>query len=137
MTEPKPKRPWWRKKRWWAAIGLWLLILYPTSGGPVVGMTSRGLLPAWLNRFFVDFYAPVRAITLEDDSRVKPEFAWWFAYIDLFRAPPAPSPPPYLPPSPKPIYIPDPDINRTHWTPPPADGGINRTHWTPPKKAEQ
>ena len=26
MTAPPPRRPWWRRKRTWAAVALWLLI---------------------------------------------------------------------------------------------------------------
>src|SRR5690349_5335269 len=36
MEEPKPKRPWWRKKRWRLVIATWLAlpVLYVASGGP-------------------------------------------------------------------------------------------------------
>lgn len=37
MTAPA-RRPWWKRKRWWAAIVLWLLlpVLYALSTGPAL-----------------------------------------------------------------------------------------------------
>lgn len=43
MDEPKPKRPWWRKKRWWAVGLLWLAVAYPVSIGPAAYLAVRGV----------------------------------------------------------------------------------------------
>ena len=42
MTEPKP---WWKRKRWIAALVLWLVIAYPLSLWPVAYLVGRGWLP--------------------------------------------------------------------------------------------
>ena len=34
MTAPPPRRPWWKRKRTWAAGLLWLGMVYPLSKGP-------------------------------------------------------------------------------------------------------
>lgn len=51
----EPKRPWWRKKRWQAAIVLWLSlpILYVFSAGPAAYGYERG----WLSpSFYISIY---------------------------------------------------------------------------------
>ena len=44
MTAPA-RRPWYRKKRWIAALAVWLLIAYPVSEGPVRYAEYRGWNP--------------------------------------------------------------------------------------------
>ena len=34
MASSQPRRPWWKKKRWAAALALWLAVAYPVSEGP-------------------------------------------------------------------------------------------------------
>ena len=41
----EPKRPWWKTKRWRAAIALWLLIAYPLSLWPIAYLVGRGWVP--------------------------------------------------------------------------------------------
>ena len=45
-TPEKPKRPWWRKKRWWAVGLLWLSLpaIYAVSVGPAYYAVVRGWL---------------------------------------------------------------------------------------------
>ena len=58
MTDRKPKRAWWRRKRWWAPGLLWLLALYPPSVGPACYFTARGWVSA---PTLLTVYAPVAA----------------------------------------------------------------------------
>ena len=37
----EPKQPWWRKKRWWAAGLIWLVVAYAVGYGPLVYAVSR------------------------------------------------------------------------------------------------
>ena len=61
MFEPKPKRQWWRKKRWCVAIPVWVVACYaaafvptcwiavrsgPLSGGPTWSAAERAYRPA-------------------------------------------------------------------------------------------
>lgn len=58
MTSPSaspPHRRWWTKKRWLAAIALWMLIAYPSSVGPAHYAVGRGWLPLW----FLKVYSPL------------------------------------------------------------------------------
>ena len=48
--QPQLRCPFWKKKRWWAALLLWLLILYPLSSGPLTYAAARGLLPGSIVR---------------------------------------------------------------------------------------
>ncbi|HEX6983777.1 MAG TPA: hypothetical protein VF170_00305 [Planctomycetaceae bacterium] len=41
-----PKRPWWRRKRWWGVGLFWLVAIPPLAVGPVQYSASRGWLPA-------------------------------------------------------------------------------------------
>lgn len=45
MEEPKPRRPWWRRKRAWAAIALTPFLGYSIGYGPAVYVAARGWLP--------------------------------------------------------------------------------------------
>lgn len=57
MSEPQPKRRWWRKKTLWAAVVLLLpLFVYPLSIGPLCYAASRGWLAGG------PYYAPYRPI---------------------------------------------------------------------------
>lgn len=56
MGENRPKRRWYRKKRWWAAALLWLALSYPACRGPVAYAAARG----WFSRSAADaFYVPL------------------------------------------------------------------------------
>jgi len=61
----RPPRPWYRKKRWWAAALLWLAVSYPASLGPVGyarGYYQRGYNPPV---FYTPILPPNRAIFLQ------------------------------------------------------------------------
>lgn len=60
-TPEKPKRSWWRKKRWWAAGLLWLSVAYVLSAGPVRYAVARGWMP---DASFHTFYRPVWKVAL-------------------------------------------------------------------------
>lgn len=57
MPSPSPRRPWYRRKRAWAALAMWLLlpVLYPLSYGPYFYCRGR----RWVTRETVAFYAPI------------------------------------------------------------------------------
>jgi hypothetical protein len=45
MPEPQPKKPWWRKERWWAGAFALGVVAYPILLGPVRYCASRGWIP--------------------------------------------------------------------------------------------
>lgn len=45
VTDSTARLPWWKKKRWGAALALWLAVAYPLSLGPIAYMVGRGWLP--------------------------------------------------------------------------------------------
>lgn len=69
MSQPLV-RPWWRKKRWIAAILLWLVITYPTSVGPAAYLLRLGILPF---PTFEIIYRPLFKL---------PESTWQAVYLD-------------------------------------------------------
>src|SRR5690606_14751489 len=72
MTEPR--NPWWKRKRWIAALALWLAlpVLYPFSAGPAEYAVQRG----WVYRSVVGpYYRPLRWATR---GRRVP---WFKAYV--------------------------------------------------------
>lgn len=94
--EAQRKRPWWRKKRWQAAMLLWLAALYPASIGPVdyvsrlhlLGRTSadayRAPAERLLPRFSLVEQQPTR---LEGDVLIpnmqpNPWTHWFWRYVD-------------------------------------------------------
>jgi hypothetical protein len=46
MGEPGTKRPWYRRKRVWAVVALWLLVAYPVSEGPACYAARRDWITA-------------------------------------------------------------------------------------------
>jgi hypothetical protein len=57
MAEPQ-RSPWWKRKRWIAAIVVWLVITYPLSIWPAAYAVERGWLPVGMANFC---YTPVIA----------------------------------------------------------------------------
>ena len=52
-TPEKLKRPWWKKKRWWAVLVLlWFVVSYPLSVGLLGYADGRG----WVRRSLVEPY---------------------------------------------------------------------------------
>jgi hypothetical protein len=54
MDADKPRRAWYRGKRTWAALALWLLVAYPLSIGPAEYCVERG----WLAGSAASYRAP-------------------------------------------------------------------------------
>ena len=74
MTAPPPRRPWWRRKRWRIALGVWLALpaLYVLGSGPYGYCEGRGWCGNWPSR---TIYQPfIRRI---GDTAFG---ARWFAY---------------------------------------------------------
>ena len=72
MTAP-PRRPWWKKKRTWAAVTLWLVVAYPLSAGPAQLAVARG----WVSvREYLAFYAPLGPAVRATDAGNR----WFTAY---------------------------------------------------------
>ena len=66
VTDPRPKRPWWRRKRTWAALALWLLLTYPLSMGPA----SYAVRRRWVS---IQAYRAVYWPVIETDLRLDPD----------------------------------------------------------------
>lgn len=47
MPYPVARRPWWRKKRWAAALPLLVVAGYPACVAPVFYGVGRGWVPGW------------------------------------------------------------------------------------------
>lgn len=61
--EGEPKRPWWRRKRVWAAGLLWCLLAgYPLGAWPVGYAIGRGWLPDAAVRLYRPMFPTGRAI---------------------------------------------------------------------------
>lgn len=61
MDQPKPRGPWWRKKRWWAAAVLWIIAAYPLSFGPVFYARGAG----WISQEATAAYYRPYALTTD------------------------------------------------------------------------
>jgi hypothetical protein len=46
------KRPWWKKKRWWALATALLIFAYPSSTGPIAYSTARGWISTELSNAY-------------------------------------------------------------------------------------
>lgn len=55
MDEPTPTRAWWKRKRWWAVLLLWLAVGYPAAYGPVGYAVCRG----WIGERFYRPFGPI------------------------------------------------------------------------------
>ena len=85
MTAPPPRRPWWRRKRMWAAVAVWLAlpVLYVLADGPVGYCVARGWIPtgAWTAA-----YGPAWRLAIgcggPPDAFVRYHFRW----VDRGRA---------------------------------------------------
>ncbi len=62
MISPAPRRPFWKRKRWIAALALWLLVAYPLSVGPIAYAMERG----WISQATAEAYA--HPIEIADDA---------------------------------------------------------------------
>jgi hypothetical protein len=74
MDEAGPKRAWWTRKRWWAVVVLWLVVLFPASAGPVAYLDGRGWAFA---RAVKPLYLPLAAVGGRPGNP-------WLRYVDWF-----------------------------------------------------
>ena len=86
-TPEKPKRTWWRKKRWRVVIAAWLLlpVAFPLSIGPALYCLHRGWIPGEgfdPSRRIIAFYRPVDSAVLGTPF-AKPFNRWqvWWAEL--------------------------------------------------------
>ena len=95
MTGPPPRRPWWKKKRTWAAIALWVVAGYPLLLGPLTYVHFRGWVPAGT---VLVAHEPVRVILLSlPEGRFRDAaigyngayIGWWVRLAEPTRITPA------------------------------------------------
>ena len=77
MTFPSD-RPWWRKKRWAAALAVWMALAYPLSVGPFDYAANRRWLPPALEAAGDPLYAPYRWALHPENPR--PGLGWLVDY---------------------------------------------------------
>jgi hypothetical protein len=86
-TPEKPKRPWWKKKRWWPAFAIWLVMAYFASEGPMFYLLARGWFPKGLAQAV--YFVPMSYIPLpESVERLLGYYLTWCrdrAWIDMGR----------------------------------------------------
>lgn len=147
MAEPQLRRPWWKRKRWWAVGITWFGLLWPMSAGPASWAVNQGWMPVTV---YSACFSPVMLLIRETPARSAyrdymfrwSPFAdekdpleakeykelwdrWWRTKAEeraAFEAAAAEAAADAALSA---------RINRTHWTPAAAEDGINRTHWTP------
>jgi len=79
VTAPPPRRPWWKRKRTWAAVALWLVVGYPLSMGPVAYCVGRG----WVADATVEpFYSPIGRLFEALEAAPQLAFEWFTSYLD-------------------------------------------------------
>lgn len=93
-SERQSRKPWWRRKRWFAVTVLWLLLTYPLSLWPFAYAVGRG----WFSETFGSaIYAPVisaaKALSPQPGIYAAPANA---AGRRAIRFAPNPDPPPRL-----------------------------------------
>jgi hypothetical protein len=85
VPELQPKRTWYRRKRTWAAIALWLVIAYPLSVGPAFYGMGRGWLPIkQTSALYGPSYFAASALGYEI-AWMRWTGAWYFRGIDDSR----------------------------------------------------
>jgi hypothetical protein len=93
MDDDKPTRRWCRKKRWWAALVLWLLLAYPLGLGPawyagVRGWISWNVLAPYARSVerILPRYEPgqvfYKTVAIRSAGKPYPQTRWFWAYID-------------------------------------------------------
>jgi len=102
VTSPA-RRPWYRKKRWAAAVAAWLVLIYPLSLGPAKYLLFRDFTPALpFASIFRAVYAPLEALVR--GTRLEPELdryeGWWARLAAVHDG--RDEPPLLIPPYPRP-----------------------------------
>jgi hypothetical protein len=92
MSEPEPRRPWWRRKRTWVAVAAWLLLAYPLSLEPMSWLYERGFLPPSAADFVNPLYEPLGPFISDGRGGVRPCARFYVKYLNLFRDPDVPLP---------------------------------------------
>jgi hypothetical protein len=93
MTSP-PRRAWWKRKRWWAAGVLWLVVAYLLSVGPLFGLVYRGLLPSWAWGSMGLYTRPYTVLSGAARNPAADVMAW---YVDIWLPEREPAPLPETP----------------------------------------
>ena len=70
------RRPWWKKKRWAAALVLWLLVAYPLSVGPAGYANARGWLRPPVIAVLEGVYEPLDRFVMADLPGSRPLAAY-------------------------------------------------------------
>lgn len=80
------RRPWWKWKRWWAAVVVWLLVAYPASLGPVFYLFGRGAISGEAAAGYSRVYALARPDSSPTDFDRR--YISWAADVGLRHRPP-------------------------------------------------
>ena len=62
MTAPPPRLAWWRRKRTWVGLLLWLAVAFPISWGPISYGVARGWLPHTADMPFFPLFRVMNAL---------------------------------------------------------------------------
>jgi hypothetical protein len=75
------RRPWWKKKRWWALAGLWLVMLYPLGYGPACWIVWTEPHP-WIETAIGTVYMPIDLLIMNGPPWVEDPLRW---YMELWN----------------------------------------------------
>lgn len=91
MKATEPSRPWWRKRRWQAALTLWLACCYFLAYGAGAYSVGRGWIPPG-NHFAYQVFAPIgcAAHLLGLEQQNADYVGWWLWKGDEHRSPGVP-----------------------------------------------
>ena len=86
------RRDWWKRKRRWAAVAVWLIAAYPLSLGPMIWLYDRGYLPASALAYVDPFYAPLGLSMSDGRGGVRASMRLYVWYLNLFHEDDTPLP---------------------------------------------
>ena len=123
------RRPCWKRKRWWPVVGAAWAVAYVLASGPIDYYRFRGV-PG--SAAVYTLFEPAWWLDSHHHTPLSQYLEWWrhsgVYHLGLERNPPGPLwqsltwswRPTWRPkpPEPEPPFVPDPTVNRTHWTPP-------------------
>lgn len=85
MDEVTPKKPPWRRKRWWAAGLLWLVATYVFGLWPFEYFLGRRLLFNKLGQFLLLAYDPLAPVVMKGPRSPRFGFGWYVGVGEYFR----------------------------------------------------